>query len=70
MHAHHNEDAGLLDVGMAHPLLGQGLINRRGRRVVDEKGFCGRDVLEGFVYIGIDGVAQGYVDVYGSWHGV
>ena len=70
MHAHDDEDAGLLGVGMTDPLRGIGFIDRRGRGVMQQEGFCGGDVLEGQGNIVINGVAQRQVDVHRSGNGV
>ena len=70
MHAHNDEDAGLLGVGMTDPLRCVGFIDRRGCGVMQQEGFCGGDVLEVQGNIGINGVAQRQVDVHRSGNGV
>ena len=70
MHAHNDEDAGLLGVGMTDPLRCIGFVDRRGRGVMQQEGFCGGDELERGCNISVDGISQRNVYVHRSGHGV
>ena len=70
MHAHNDEDAGLLGVGMADPLRVIGFIDWRGCGVMEQEGFCGGDVLERGTNIREDGISQRNVDLHRTGHWV